>query len=168
MKQIFSMSGKSQAQRHGPLSGERPSASILMPPPLLPPSVAARCALAVPATAAAFASSSVSFIPVPSSGQTSPRGPRAEGEELDVADDTILDMPPARSPRLSPVQRERSPSRNVSEPVQVLRSNLNDPQVELLRRHRSRSNTKGSLESDEHMTHEDDWRRANRSGRSYR
>ena len=96
------MSGPSQAQRPGP-SRTGPSAPA---PTQTSASALVRRVLEVP-TIALSVTSSLSFAPILSIDEDSPRSDGGEGEEVNAADNTIHGISPARSPRLTRQEQER-------------------------------------------------------------
>ncbi len=114
-----------------------------------------RRAMMVPSTSVSSTASSASFAPNPLSEDNSPRGDGREGVEANAADDTILDAPPAESPRLDQRVRERTLSRHESEPGLNQDANLGDRHVGTPSNPRTRSVTGGSHDAEEQMAEEE-------------
>ena len=129
------MSGPSQTQRPGPSRANPP---VQVPAPTqTSASALVRRVLEVP-TIASSVSSSVSFVPRLSIDGDSPRREGGEGEEVNVADDTIHGASPARSLGLGRQERERSPSMHGAERQPEVGANLEDRRGSPQRRPRDR------------------------------
>ena len=160
------MTGRPQTQRIGPLAGAGPPAPVSAPgpppapvsAPSLPPAPVAgllRRAMMVPSTSVSSTASSASFAPNLLSGDNSPRGDGREGVEANAADNTILDAPPAESPRLDLRVRKRTLSRQESEPGLDQATNLGDRHVGTPPNPRARSVTGGSHDAEEQRAEEE-------------
>ena len=153
---VLDMTGRPQTQRIGPLTGTGPPVSVSAsgPPsaPGLPPAPVAgllRRAMMVPSTSVSSTASSASFAPNLLSEDNSPRGDGREGVEANAADNTILDAPPAESPRLDQRVRQRTLSRQESEPGLDQAANPGDRHVGTPPNPRTRSVTGGSHDAEE-------------------
>ena len=144
------MTGRPQTQRIGPSTGTGPPASVLAPaPPPAPVAGLMRRTMTVPSTSVSSTASSPSFAPNPLSEDNFPRRDGREGVEANAADNTILDTPPAESPRLNQRGRERTLSRHESDPGLDQAANLEDRHVGPPPNPRTRSVTKGIYDAEE-------------------
>ena len=80
--------------------------------------------------------------------------------EVNAAEDTILDAPPAKSPRFDQIVRERTLSRHESEPGLDQAANLGDRHVGTLPNPRTRSVTGGSHDAKEQRAEEERLKRS--------
>ena len=94
--------------------------------------------MAVPSITVSSTASSASFVPIPINERTSPRDDGGEGEEANVADDTIIDAPPVESPRLGQREQDPTPTRHGLEPGRNLKANLGNHHVGTPQNHRPR------------------------------
>ena len=94
------------------------------------------------------------------SEDNSPRGDGREGVEANAADNTILDAPPAESPRVDQRVREQTLSRQESEPGLDRAANLGDRHVGTPLNPRTRSVTGESHDAEEQMAEEERLKRS--------
>ena len=162
---VLDMTGRPQTQRIGPSTRTGPPAPVSAsgPPPVPvsasgpPPAPVAgllRRAMMVPSISVSSTASSASFAPNLLSEDNSPRGNGREGVEANAADNTILHALPAESPRLDQRVRQRTLSRQESEPGLAQAANLGDRHVGTPPNSRTRSVTGGSHDAEEQRAEE--------------
>ena len=154
------MTGRPQTQRIKPSTGTGPLAPVSAPaPPPAPVTGLMRRAMMVPSTSVSLTASTASFAPNPLIEDYSPRDGR-ECVEANAADNTMLDAPPAESPRLDQRVRERTFSSHESEPGLDQAANLGDRHVGTPPNPRTRLVTGGSLDAEEQRVKEERLKRS--------
>ena len=153
---VLDMTGRPHTQRIGSSTGTVPPAPVSAPaPPQASVAGLMRRAMIVPSTSVSSTASLASFVPNPLSEGNSPRGDGGEGVEANAADDTILDAPPAESPRLDQQVRGQTLLRHESEPGFIQAANLGDRHVGTPPNPRIRSVTGGSHNAEEQRAEEE-------------
>ena len=119
-----------------------------------------RRAMMVPSTSISSTASSASFVQNLVSERNSPRQDEREGEGVNAADDTMLDSPPAESPRSGQREQTQTPVKHESEPGLDREVNLGDRHIGTPRNPRTRSVTGESHKSEERIADEERLKRS--------